>query len=427
MTIIDVKNDYVLRDASAISPVDDYIKLLSIINNNDDIKKYIIETQIQSKDNDILKHRKINHIIHSGEFTSSMAYDVTNIAINLTLNLLQYGIFANDLLAHNFTFENGQWILYDFCSFSYNSKGLKTQIRGTFNISFSSFELLNIIPRKKLKHYFLNRIKYSNLIKMISFPCWLNWYINMLLTLFMNDLKMYKLSILFLKRIYEKYSKKYKRRVYNYIINEENKFLYNYIDTIVNKNSDVLCLGKCMGDWALYSSNNCTKIYYTDNYDECDEYYNYIVQNKIKNISTAVFQPLAEDEKLQNDLKYRALYDNFTVKRLSSRIVLVDFEKIYDERYKTLREFCSTIQSYSKEYTIIKLSKNKILADRIQDEMRKYFEYSECIDCGKYYILVERSNISAEKVNDIRYYGNDNRSKEAKSQCYAIIDIIKNK
>ena len=105
----------------------------------------------------------------------------------------------------------------------------------------------------------------------------------------------------------------------------------------------------------------------------------------------------------------------------------MDFDEVYDTKYKTLTEFCSVISGYAKEYAIIKLRKDKLLSGRIQDEMRKYFEYTDCIDTGIYYILIEKGNIASGKLKDIKYYGNDNRSKEAKKQCNAIVNIIKQK
>lgn len=427
MTIIDVEKDIVLRDVSDIAPIIDYEKMLAVINNNEFLKKIIVETQINSKEKSTLKHRKIKHIIHSSEFTESMALDVTKTAIDLSLELLNYGIYANDLLAHNFTLENGKWILYDFCSFSYNPDGLKTQIRGTFNISFAAFELMKIIKRNKLKHYFLNRIKYSRLIKMISFPNWLKWYINMKFILMLVSLKQHKQALMLMKKLYEGYNKQYKRTVYNFILKTENKKIYDYIEKLVSENTDVLCLGQFMGDWALYSNTPVSKIFYTDNYTLCDEYYNYLIKNEIKNISTAVFQPLSADEKLNDNIKYRALYDDFTKNRLASSFVLIDFDEVYDTKYKTLSEFCCIISGYAKDCVVIKLRKDKLLAGRIQDEMRKYFEYTDCMDAGIYYILVEKVNISSGKLKNIKYYGNDNRSKDAKKQCNAILDIIKQK
>ncbi len=427
MTIISIESDFVLRNVSSILSIDKYKELLGIIDNCEILKNHIIETQIQSVNPPVLKHRKIKHVIHSSEFTDSMAYDVTSTAINMSLCFLNYGIYANDLLAHNYAFENGKWILYDFCSFSYNQKGLKTQIRNMFYISFAAFELLKVIERKKLKHYFLNRIKYSRLIKMILFQNWIKWFLNMEFIIFLAALNKPKTALDYMQKIFEKYNKQHIRKIYEPFIEDENKNLYDIIDNLISKTSDVFCIGKFSGDWALYSKTSASKFFYTDDYELCDNYYNTVIKNEIKNIAAAVLQPLIKDEMLKDDLKYRALYDDFTKQRLISDTVLIDFNEVYDERYETPEEFCQVISDYAKQCMIIKLEKDKILLDKIQSEMKKYFEYTDYTETNKYYVLFEKNNIYSVKSETLKYYGNDNRAKEQKQQCRAIIDLIKNR
>ncbi len=426
MTIISVENDFVLRDISNILSIDDFNKLFLVIQNNKNINEHIIDTKFQSVEKSVLKHRKIKHIIHSSEFTESMAYDVTDTAISMALDFIKYGIFANDLLAHNFTFENGKWILYDFCSFSYNKKGLRAQIRSTFYISFAAFELMKIIKRNKLKHYFLNRIKYSRLIKMISFFNWTKWYLCMEFILLLLSLNFSGTALIFMKKIFDIYNNKHKRNVYKFVTDEEKKKIYELIDNLLSENSDVFCVGKFSGDWALFSKIPAYKVFYTDNYELCDNYYNFIIQNNIKNISPAVLQPLSNDEALCDNLKYRALYDDYTKQRFASDTILIDFDEVYDEKYKSPDEFCSVISDYAKNCIIIKLSKNKILLKQLSTTIKKYFKFIESIELKENYLLSAKCNTSSVKLKNISYYGNDNRAKEQKKQCNAIIKLIKN-
>lgn len=97
-----------------------------------------------------------------------MALDVTKIAINTAIDLIDSGLYSYDLMPHNYTYHNGEWLLYDFGAIELISKRTKTQTRSMFKISFSSFELLNLVSRKNLKHYFLNRISHLDLLKMIN-------------------------------------------------------------------------------------------------------------------------------------------------------------------------------------------------------------------------------------------------------------------
>ena len=321
MTIIEIEENFVLRDASEIASLDDFKNIINVINSSLYLKKHIIETELYSEKKIILKHRKIRHIIHSEEYTTSMAYDVTETAINIALDLIQYGIYANDLLPHNFTFENGKWILYDFCSFGYNKKGFKTQIRGLYNISFSAFELLKFVNRSYLKYYFLTRIKFSRLYKMIPFLS-----LKFAMSLFL--LKRPDICLKYIKNVFNSYKKNQNKKIYDFTIDDKNKQIYNYVDNIISECSDIFCIGCFSGDWAVFSNKNIQRCVYIADYDKCDEYYNYITQNNISNISTGVLQPLTEDDKIDDNIQYRALYDSFTMERFVSDAVFFDFDEI---------------------------------------------------------------------------------------------------
>ena len=58
-------------------------KILTTIEQLGNLKDNIVDTKILSKKKGILEHSFINPIIHSGEYTESMLYDVTSLTFDL--------------------------------------------------------------------------------------------------------------------------------------------------------------------------------------------------------------------------------------------------------------------------------------------------------------------------------------------------------
>ena len=163
---LQIKNGKLLRN------VDDTLsikKILEILEKKGYKNNFVVKTQIFSEDEKLIEHEILKYIIHSGEYTESMAYDVNIHSLKMALDLIDEGVYAYDLLPHNFTFYNGKWFLYDFDSFQLNPEKIITEIRGFFKIVFSNFEILRLISRKELGYFYLTRYRIEDIIKLIPF------------------------------------------------------------------------------------------------------------------------------------------------------------------------------------------------------------------------------------------------------------------
>ncbi len=187
-----IENGRLLRNVEDVSAIKKYIQILS---EKGYIDKNVISTSIFSEDEKIIEHQILKYIIHSGEYTESMAYDINLLSIKMALDVIDSKIYAYDLLPHNFTFYNGNWFLYDFDSFSISPKKTITEIRGFFKIIFSNYEILRLINREKLGHYYLTRYRIEDIFSIIPLHRWIYLSFNQIICNLLYKLKLYKFSL----------------------------------------------------------------------------------------------------------------------------------------------------------------------------------------------------------------------------------------
>lgn len=423
---VKIKNGKLLRTVDDIKNAE---KIIEIIRNKDLFGKTIVETKIYSFNDKLLQHKILPYIIHSEEFTESMAFDVTRIAIDMSLDFINDGVYSWDLMPHNYTFNNGNWILYDFGSFDLNPKNVKTQIRSLFKISFSFFELRKVIERRKLGQLYLNRVKLHDLSKMIKFSDWFKFALKLRICQFWCVLKQYKKVYKCLNLILEDYEKSFKKKYYSINDSDENKELYNKIYDLISDNTlNVFCVGEDSAKWALFKPDiPIKKFLYIDDYDICDEVYNYICKKQYKNLSTAVLYPLTSDDDISLKYEYRAIYDTYTQERFKSDIVIVmNVNEI--GLIENIRECILNLALLSCKSLIINLKNDeKAFYNDINDNLKLYFDriniYETCSGC-----LIFANNKKQEntKPNIVcKVYKNNNRGPESKKQTKKILELLK--
>ena len=199
---LEIKNGKLLRKVEDIYSIE---KLINILKEKGYIGSTIIDTQIYSQEENLVEHEILKYIIHSGEYTESMAYDVNLQSLKMALDLVDEGVFAYDLLPHNFTFHNGNWFLYDFDSFQLKPEKTITEIRGFFKIIFSNYEILRLVSRKELKHYYLTRYRIEDIYHLIPFHRWLYLFFNQTICNILFKTKQYKLVYKYIKNLFKKY------------------------------------------------------------------------------------------------------------------------------------------------------------------------------------------------------------------------------
>ncbi|MBQ9245911.1 hypothetical protein IJ182_06570 [bacterium] len=374
-------------------------KILSVLSHLDMLGKDIVNTQILSQEENLLEHEYINGIIHSEEYTESMSYDIAKEELQLALKLLDNKIYSWDLLPHNFTFHNGQWILYDFDSISLKPSNIKTLVRGYFKIVFSTFELIQIIKRKDLKQCFLNRVKCSDLITMIPFKNWLKYFLRLNYSMLLLSCKKYKRTYQYLYEICSEYEKNLERKIYKFNNTQETQQLFDFINNIIKEYSPnrIFCIEELAANWALSTNCNLDKFIYLDNYDITDEIYNYIIQNKRKDITTGVLYPLSDDKDIKKEYKNRALYDSYAKKRFYSDCAIL----LNNTDIKTINELCD----FSEKLLIIKTdttNRNEIL-----NFLKLRFQTVEVKEINNELIIIA--------INNIKPYNNDNNKNEYKN------------
>ena len=412
-----IRKVYNLKEAEVV---------MLVAKKNNMLGKTIVDTKILSEDENLLEHRKIKHIIHSGEYTESMAYDVTKLGIDMALDFIKYGIYSYDLLPHNYTFENGNWILYDFGALKISPEQVKTQIRSIFKISFSAFELTKIISRSKLKHYYLNRIKLYDLMQMIPLKNWLDFRRTLRAAQVLCVLGMYEKAYNVLKSYFIHYEEEFKPSVYEYSKSDREEEFFKTVDEIVktNKLNDIFCIGELAGKWAINSNSKLSKFVYFDDYDLCDEYYNYLKTEKIKNISTAVLYPMMADGDIPEKKRYRAIYDYFAQDRFCSDCVILDFDEFVKDKYFELEKFCSNISKFTEKNIILKVSKPNN-QEEFKIELSKYFKDVKIIECSDYDVVTAVKKLVKSKVPvEKKVYKNSNRMKEADLHTFKIMQIM---
>lgn len=403
---LEVKDGKLLR---TVANIDETEKIINIINSKKLFNKSIVETKFFSKEKKLIEHNYISYIIHSGEYTESMAYDVQKYALDFGLDFLEDGVCGWDLLPHNFTYHNGTWFLYDFDALSLNRRQLITNYRGYFKITFSNYEILKYLTRKEMTYYYLTRIKMENLLKLIpfyrSFFLFLNLSYCKILHRFGQDKHVYK----YLIRLFNQYTKNYKKEYYEFSINEQDGKLFELINSELKNANSAFCVGENASKWALYSESagsNINKFAYIDDYAICDKYYNYIYKNSFKNISTAVLYPFVDDEKIDKNISYRALYDSYAQFRfVSEAVVSLDIDNV------------EVLKNFTTDILIIKSEKD------LTTELQKYFNFVEKQDN----LYIAKNKIDIKRSIPTKKYNDANRMAESEKQTLAIGKLLKQK
>ncbi len=344
-----IKNGKLLRQVDDIVQVE---KIVEILKSKEYIPDIVIDAKIFSREENLVEHEIIPYIIHSGEYTESMSFDVTKQSLDMAIDLLNSKLYGWDLLPHNFTFYKGKWFLYDFDSILMHSKKVKTLLRGFFKIIFPNYEIMKKLKRKELKHYYLTRYKTSRIFSIMPFFSFAIFYIHKNICSILCHLKQHKLAFLYLKKLFETYTKKHKKEVYNY--NSDEKF--DVINKICDENqiSNAFCVGEKAANWAVnneYNDKNINKFVYIDDYKVCDDYYNLIVSKKFKNVSTAVLYPLVDDGEISREFSHRAVFDSYAQQRFYSDMVIsldVDITK----------EYLKNISVFSSKLLVLNADKN---------------------------------------------------------------------
>ena len=103
------------------------------------------------------------------------------------------------------------------------------------------------------------------------------------------------------------------------------QFRFHFLNNLVLENSikTVFGTGLLYANWSLKSDSALKNFVYIDDYEKCDSYYKYIYANNVENISTAVLYPFVDDEIINKDIKYRALYDSYAQRRFKSEACFV--------------------------------------------------------------------------------------------------------
>lgn len=400
-----IKNGKLIRN---IENVNNTKKIIEIIKNKGLFGKSIVNTEIFSEEEKLIEHDIIPFIVHSGEYTKSMGYDVQKTAIEMALDFFKDGVYAWDLHAHNFTYHNGTWFLYDFGSFELTPKNVITQIRGFFKITFSNFEIQKILKRSELSHYYLTRYKMEDILKIIPFHRWLFLATNLVVCRVVLLLGLYKYSYLYLKKLFEYYTKDFKKEYYNFELTENEKEIFHFINNELSGTKTAFCVGEEASKWAIYNeetNSEITKFAYIDDYELCDKYYNFIYKKQFKNISTGVLYPLVDDNEIKQT-KYRALYDSYAQYRFSADAVICFEETDID-----------TISKFTTDTLIIKSEKD------ITEELKAIFEDVKQIKN----IFIAKNKRDKTKQTSSKKYEDANRGFDSKRQTWEVDKLIKQK
>lgn len=403
---LEIKNGKLLR---TVPNIDEIERIINVIKDKGLLGKSVVDTKIFSKEDNLVEHEFLNYIIHSGEYTESMGYDVQKYALVFGLNFFEDKIYGWDLLPHNFTYRNGTWFLYDFDSFSLNPKRLITQLRGFFKITFSNYEILRFLTRSEMSYYYLTRMRIEDIIKLIPLYRWLYLFLNMSFCQVLYYSKQYKHLYKYLRFLFNKYSKNYKKEYFEYIINDYEKELFETINKELSNSKTAFCIGENAAKWAIQneqSNNNINKFAYIDDYVVCDKYYNYIYKNEYKNLSTAVLYPLVDDETISKDIKYRALYDTYAQYRfVSDAVISLDIDDV------------EVLKNFTTDILIIK-SENDLT-----EELQQYFDNVS----KKETLYIAKNKKDKTKPVPSKNYDDGNRGPDAHRQTWELLKILNSK
>ena len=406
-----IKNGKLLRNVEDVSVIK---KLINLLSKKGYIGSHVIDTTVYSEEEKLVEHEILKYIIHSGEYTESMAYDVNELSLNMAIDMCGEGVYAYDLLPHNFTFHNGKWFLYDFDSFQFNPTKSITQIRGFFKIIFSNYEILRLISRDKLKHYYLTRYRIEDILHIIPFHRWLYLFFNQSICNFLYFIGFHKLTYFYLHNLFRKYSGNYQKKYYEYKENEQYHLLNDLLKN--HRVSTAFCVGNESANYAInneLSSLKIQKLVYIDDYNICDEYYNYIVKNEFENIIPAVLYPLVNDNEINADYKYRALYDTYAQERFYSDCVIA--LEIEDDNKKELLKNLSIFTS-----NMLILSSDKYSQEDI-DYLKTLFNDVQ-IQCS---FIIAKDKINNVVPVSSKPYKDGNRGPFAIRQSRMVKGLIK--
>ncbi len=404
-----IVNGKLLRNVEDVVSIE---KLVKILSKKGYIKKNIIDTKVYSKEEKLVEHEILKYIIHSGEYTESMAYDVNELSLKMALDLVDEGVYAYDLLPHNFTFHNGDWFLYDFDSFQLTPEKAITEIRGFFKIIFSNYEILRLISRKELGHYYLTRYRIEDIFHIIPFYRWLYLFTNQTICNILFKMKQYKSIYKYLKNLFNKYSKNHKKYYYDYKNNTD----FSKINELIKQTdiSYIFCIGETAANWAINANKsgiNGQKLVYIDNYEICDSYYNYIKRDEIKDIIPAVLYPLVDDKEIEKECKYRALYDSYAQERFYSDSVIYLEDEINESIIEQLAIFTKKVLAL----------KNTQKTDEYINLLNRFFTDVEITND---YLIAKNKKESKVPVAN-RPYKDGNRGPDAIRQSQEVKELIK--
>ena len=403
---LEIKNNKLLR---TIPNIDEIEKIIEVINKKGLFGKSVVNTKVFSKEKNIIEHEYLNYIIHSGEYTESMGYDVQKYSLELALDFIKEKIYGWDLLPHNFTYKNGTWFLYDFDSFSINPERIITQMRGFFKISFSNFEVQRLLTRSEMSYFYLTRMRIEDIIQLIPLNRWIYLYWNMFRCQRLLNKKKYKEVYKFLLELFEKYTKDYKKELYEYSLNKEEEILFERITKEVANSKNAFCVGETAAKWAIQHEQNndeTEKFAYIDDYLICDKYYNYIYKNGYKNLSTAVLYPLVDDENIEQTIKYRALYDSYAQFRFYSDCVI----SLDNNDIDALKNFTNNLLIVKSELDIT-------------EKLKEHFDCITKIEN----IFIAKNKKDKTRPTPNKPYEDGNRGPDAHRQTWELLKIIKQK
>ncbi len=411
-----------------VKSFEDSKKVLNILKEQGLLGTKIVDTKVFSDEKKLLEHNVISPIIYSGEFTESMAFDCMQNALTLGEKILKNNLYAWDFVPNNFTFYNGDWILYDFEGIDVNSNRFINQARCMFKIFFSSCELTKILKRAELKEYYLNRIKQTNLFKMIPFKNWFLYLIKIELCMLLCKLKQYKLMYFMLNKTLASYSKNFIKKYYIYICTSEEESLFEEIQNMLKTEwggvKNIFCIGKQAQEYAVYDPDtNINKFVYTDDYEECDKFYNYIYKNGLKHINTAAIYPLLKDEVIPQNYKYRTLYDDFAKERLCRECVInFNYDEIA-ENNNNEEELLNNISDFTTDKLVLITEKDVI--ENIKNILVNIFSNVEIHNVNNKKIIFAYNKFNNKKYESKEIYSNSNRGSDADKQSQKILEIIK--
>lgn len=415
-----------------VKDIEEMEKLIDVFRVCEFFPDKIVDTKVFDRGENLLESDFIPVMIHSGEFTTSMAFDLVEQSIDMTLKLVSNGVYPFDLVPHNFTYSGANWIFYDFDSFSLTPKLLKAQIRSLFKVPFCSFELLRLIKRKDLQHYFLNRVSHSDIAKMLPFKNFMLWSINLAFCLFLHKFGLNKLAIKCLQNQFKKYKKLIYSGATSFSILEKDNITSNIVDKVLAENNvkSVFAITEKSAQWSVLSTSSARKFVYLDDYNVCDDFYKYINKNSCKTISTAVIYPFMQEREISKNTAYRGIYDYFAKERFNSdAVVVMDTKELYPNNDFDIESFCKNIVEFSTNIYLQCFDNvdEKKLADEICVEMKKYYNEVGFVETDEKLVLFAKGKkVPLPDFSKFPPYNNSNRAAEAKLQSKAIIDLIKN-